>query len=86
MSFIRQALSIFIFSLKHNNMKRLLLLMILLFYGSIVGFSQTKIGISTSGFQSTLSGVRTDLPPSYGFSGFPHTINKTYGFSVAGLM
>ena len=67
-------------------MKRLLLLMILLFYGSIVGFSQTKIGISTSGFESTLSGVRTDLPPSYGFSGFPHTINKTYGFSVAGLM
>jgi hypothetical protein len=49
-------------------------------------FSQTKIGISTSGFQSTLSGVRTDLPPSSGFSGFPHTIDKTYGFSVAGLM
>jgi hypothetical protein len=48
--------------------------------------SQTKIGISTSGFQSTLSGVRTDLPPSYGFSGFPHTIEKTYGFSVGGLM
>lgn len=48
--------------------------------------SKTKIGISTSGFQSTLSGVRTDLPPSYGFSGFPHMIDKTYGFSVAGLM
>jgi hypothetical protein len=49
-------------------------------------FSQTKIGISTSGFQSTLSGVRTDLPPSGGFSGLPHTIDKTYGFSVGGLM
>jgi hypothetical protein len=49
-------------------------------------FSQTKIGISTSGFQSTLSGVRTDLPLSYGFSGYPHTIDKTYGFSVGGLM
>jgi hypothetical protein len=49
-------------------------------------FSQTKIGISTNGFQSTLSGVRTDLPPSGGFSGLPHTIDKTYGFSVGGLM
>ena len=48
--------------------------------------SQTKIGISTSGFQSTLSGVRTDLPPSYGFSGFPHTVEDTYGFSVGGLI
>jgi hypothetical protein len=48
--------------------------------------SKTKIGISTSGFQSTLSGVRTDLSPSWGFSGFPHTIDKTYGFSVGGLM
>jgi hypothetical protein len=45
-----------------------------------------KIGISASSFQSTLSGVRTDLSPSWGFSGYPHTIEKTYGFSVAGLM
>jgi hypothetical protein len=31
-------------------------------------------------------GVRTDLPLSWRFSGFPHTIDKTYSFSVAGLM
>jgi hypothetical protein len=67
-------------------MKRLLLLMILLFYGSIVGFSQTKIGISTNFFQSTLSGVRTDLPPGYGFSGSSHTVEDTYGFAIGGLM
>lgn len=48
--------------------------------------SKTKIGISTSGFQSTLSGVRTDLPPGYGFSGSSHTVEDTYGFSVGGLM
>jgi hypothetical protein len=49
-------------------------------------FSQTRIGISTSGFQSTLSGVRTDLPYGYGFSGSPHTVEDTYGFAIGGLM
>ena len=49
-------------------------------------FSQTKIGISASGFESNLSGVRTDLPPGYGFSGSSHTVEDTYGFSIGGLM
>jgi len=68
-------------------MKQLLLVMILLFYGSIIGFSQTRIGVSTSVFQSTLSGIRTDLPPGNGYSGAVYkTVDKTYGFGLSGLL
>jgi hypothetical protein len=67
-------------------MKQLLVLTIFLLFVSISGFSQTKIGVSTSVFQSTLSGVRTDLPYGYGFSGSEFTVHQTYGGSIGAII
>jgi hypothetical protein len=65
-----------------NKLMRLTLFIVLTLICSTYSFTQTNIGIGVDLFESTLYGTARGETGIYGFSGSPHTVEKTIGVSL----